>query len=223
MRGGVKVGGQLRKQESRGSKRSTTNQTTVSAQVGVTGFEPVAARGPMSEHPSSTVFNQDVGVNSSMLDATDFNNLNGSLDDSQSNLNNRGKIRHEANAYYNANNTMITDDNSPNLQDTSYFNQNSPDNTSAHNPGIRQSQNLGPNPLRLSMSNQKNDKAPQLRTAEKNLSQGPHHPSQNPFVRPKQQFSIAHLQMVNKDSSNHMANRRRVVSSSQSLKQRGTA
>ena len=80
------------KLESRGSKRSTTNHTTVSAQIGnsratVTQFETAlatggAALGQQSEHPSSSAFNHDHGLNGSLLQegaATDFN---GSLDDS---------------------------------------------------------------------------------------------------------------------------------------------
>ena len=72
-----------------------------------------------------------------MLDATDFN-LNASLDDSQSNFN-HNKIRHEANAYYEAGNPILTEDNSSQKDKMSFLNQVSPDNTSAQNQAIRQS------------------------------------------------------------------------------------
>ena len=62
------------KLESRGSKRSTTNHTTVSAQIGnsgapVTQFDAALATSggalnQPSEHPSSSAFMQEHGVNS---------------------------------------------------------------------------------------------------------------------------------------------------------------
>ena len=45
------------KPESRGSKRSTTNQTTASGKVGFSNLDVTNKGGPQSEHPSTSAFN----------------------------------------------------------------------------------------------------------------------------------------------------------------------
>ena len=87
----------------------------MSAQIGysgaaVTQFEAALATsglaiGQQSEHPSSSAFMQDHGLNGSLLLEGTATDLNGSLDDSSNHYTSSSKqqwpMRHEANAYIN--------------------------------------------------------------------------------------------------------------------------